>query len=216
MYTCPICNNPGIPKWRKLFMSPLIPAKCRHCGKMVVISGKGSFRATIPLIIAVVIIFNSPSMNPQLKLLILFSGIFLNLFFWIKFASLVPKEDDVITEVGEKGELLRKQSKIHKILLLIIVFFLFFGLLSIRYDSVYYEISLILFILVAALSSLYFAYLSHFLNIDILGGEQITLNLHFRKSKEKKNIHTGVMLAIGIFFVFLTVMMILVALNIVD
>ncbi len=35
MYACPHCGKPGISFWRKMFLGPAIPAKCRACGKLV-------------------------------------------------------------------------------------------------------------------------------------------------------------------------------------
>ncbi len=94
MYNCPICNQPGIPVWRKLMLGPALPTTCRQCGKKVGVPWS-SMLSVVPFLFAIIFSYYAFFFT-NIDLIWLFTALVLSIiimfFAYIKWIPLIPKE----------------------------------------------------------------------------------------------------------------------------
>ncbi len=94
MYNCPICKEPGIPAWRKAFLGPGYPTKCKKCGKKVGTSYKSLLLGLPGGILIFIITYNVLITGSSVFWIILTGiiGSIIAAIMQLKWVSLISKE----------------------------------------------------------------------------------------------------------------------------
>ena len=88
MYTCPRCDEPGIPGWRRWTLGPAVPTRCTSCRGTVGVPWK-SLVSMIPL--AITLVASGFLKDDLTAILLIVVGGIVSIAIWPRFAPLVPR-----------------------------------------------------------------------------------------------------------------------------
>ncbi len=209
MYKCPHCGKLSFTFWQKLNLGPGRVIKCKNCGKKVGVS-----YWILSCIILIFLVFSIEKFFNTLfvKITIYGIGIILYFFVSVNYFPLISREEIIIKETGERAKLLEKHSKfstyffmlVFLMWLLLASFHIFDRLVGVSFEiseKVSFYSLIIIFGSIAVLS-LYNAYITYVLNINIFAGKTFTLKntSAYFTSKTARNI----LVLISLFFFILS------------